>query len=263
MSTVSQVRFCPVPSLALFQVVRRNFLVWRKLIFASISGLLLDPAVALFGIGLGIGSMVGKVGDTPYIVLLASAMACYSAAMTASFESMYSAFSRMHMQKTWESILCAPMLIDDVFLGELVWAALKATISASAMQLAVVAFGFLDPATALLVMPLVFCGALTMAAMGLAYNALANSYDFFTYYFSIFLTPMIMLSGLFFPRASLPAPLYLLSEWLPLTQLIEVVRPLALGERPPELAAPLLYFLLVTALFVTVGFRLTCRRMVK
>ena len=259
----SLVRRVPRPSWALFQVVRRNFLVWRKLMFASISGLLLDPAVALFGIGLGIGSMIGDVGDTPYIVLLASGMACYSAMMTASFESMYSAFSRMYMQKTWESILCAPMLIDDVFLGELIWAALKATVSAMVMQLVVVAFGYLDFATAVLVLPFVFVGALAMASLGLAYNALANSYDFFTYFFSVFLTPMIMLSGLFFPRDALPQPLYAISEWLPLTQLLSVVRPVALGEVPPNVLGPMTYLLSVSVVFTVIGFKLTCRRMIK
>jgi lipooligosaccharide transport system permease protein len=36
------------------------------------------------------------------------------------------------------------------------------------------------------------------------FNALAKGYDFFTYYFTLFLTPMMFLSGVFFPREQLP-----------------------------------------------------------
>ncbi len=253
----------PRPTARALLVAGRNLLVWRKLIWPSVAGLLIDPAIALFGIGLGIGSMIGDIGGMPYIVFIASGMAGYSVVMTTSFEGLYSAFTRMQIQKTWESILCAPMLLGDVFLGELLWAAAKGTISAAAMLLVVVLFGYIEWYAVLFVLPFVFMAAVAMAAFALCCNAVANSYDFFSYYFSLFLTPMVMLSGFFFPRDVLPAPLFVISEWLPLTQILLLVRPLALGMWPEHVAGPLLYLFLLTVVFAYVAYQLTYRRLVK
>jgi lipooligosaccharide transport system permease protein len=40
---------------------------------------------------------------------------------------------------------------------------------------------------------------MTFSCIALIFNALAKGYDFFTYYFTLFLTPMMFLSGIFFP----------------------------------------------------------------
>ena len=50
-----------------------------------------------------------------------------SAMNAASFEALYSAFSRMHVQKTWDGILNAPVRLDDVVLAEMLWACLLYT----------------------------------------------------------------------------------------------------------------------------------------
>lgn len=253
----------PLPSWRMFHVVMRNFLVWKKLIFPSLAGLLIDPAVALFGIGLGVGSLVGEVGELPYIVFVASGMAGYSIVMTASFEALYSAFSRMHIQKTWESLRCSPLLLGDIFLGELLWAMVKSMFSSLALLAIVVGLGFLPWYGALLVLPALVLGGLAIAAFALCFNAVANSYDFFSYYFSLFLTPMTMLSGLFFPREILPMPIYLLSELLPLTQIIKLVRPLAQGQMPEQILLPVVYLVICICVFTFIAYQLTYRRIVK
>jgi lipooligosaccharide transport system permease protein len=48
-----------------------------------------------------------------------------SAMNAASFEALYSAFSRMHVQKTWDGIMNAPVSLDDVVLAEMLWAATR------------------------------------------------------------------------------------------------------------------------------------------
>jgi lipooligosaccharide transport system permease protein len=68
--------------------------------------------------------------------------------------------------------------------------------------------------------------------MALVFNALAKGYDFFTYYFTLFLTPMMFLSGVFFPLDQLPDWVHWLAAWLPLTQVVELVRPLFLDHWP-------------------------------
>ena len=50
---------------------------------------------------------------------------------------------------------------------------------------------------------LIGCG-ITFSCIALIFNALARSYDFFTYYFTLLVTPMGFVSGVFFPLHSLP-----------------------------------------------------------
>ncbi len=45
---------------------------------------------------------------------------------------------------------------------------------------------------------------ITFSSIALIFNALAKGYDFFTYYFTPVMTPMMFLSGVFFPLEQLP-----------------------------------------------------------
>jgi lipooligosaccharide transport system permease protein len=113
-------------------LVERNFLVWRKLLVPSLLANLADPLIYLLGLGFGVGALIGNIDGRPYSTFLAGGMLCYSTLNSASAEALYSAFSRLKVQRTWEGILHAPMTITDVVVGEWLWAAAKATLSGSA-----------------------------------------------------------------------------------------------------------------------------------
>lgn len=217
-------------------VWQRNFLVWRKLALPSVLGNLADPVIYLFGLGLGIGLLVPEVGGVPYISFLAAGMVCSSTMNSASFEVLYSGFSRMHVQKTWEAIMNAPVELDDIVFAEMVWAASKALLSGIAILLVVGAFGFVELRYILWLPPLIFLIGLSFAAMGLVMTALAPSYDFFMYYFTLFITPTMLLSGVFFPAEQLPDWLRTATLMLPLTHAVELARPLLFGEVPRQIA---------------------------
>ena len=228
----------PLPSPRVLRVVRRNWLVWRKMAWTSIMTHVLEPAIALFGLGLGIGAMIGEVDGGSYIVFVATAMAAYSSVNSASFEGLYAAFTRMHIQRTWESILCAPMQLDDILLAEWLWAGCKAVMSSTAVLAMVVVFGYVDPLGALLSLPVCALAGLAMASLSLCVNAVSRSYEFFSYFFSLFVTPMIMLSGLFFPRSIMPEALQAATAWLPMTLAVDIMRPVARLQAGWELIAP-------------------------
>jgi lipooligosaccharide transport system permease protein len=188
----------------------------------------------------------------PYLVFLASGSICMSAMNAASFEALYSAFSRMHVQKTWSGILNAPVSLDNVVVAEMLWAAYKAVFTVTAILIVMVALG-ISTSPKLAVAWLVLAGAgITFASMALIFNALAKGYDFFNYYFTLFLTPMMFLSGVFFPRDQLPPLLRILSDWLPLTNAVELVRPLFMDRWPDT---PLRH-VLVLAAYAVVAFGL-------
>ena len=86
--------------------------------------------------------------------------------------------------------------------------------------------------------------------MALIFNALAIGYDFFTYYFTLFLTPMMFLSGIFFPREQLPGFVRVIADWLPLSVAVDLVRPLFMDLWPDQA----LRHVLVLAGFAVVSF---------
>ena len=193
-------------------VWRRNFLVWKKLALPSILGNLADPLIYMLGLGYGLGQMLPNIDGQSYVAFLAAGTVCASTMNAATFESLYSAFSRMHVQKTWDAILNT---------------------------------------------------GLAFAALGLIWNALAPSYDFFMYYFTLFITPMTLISGVFFPTDQLPGWLAATGGWLPLAQGVQLVRPLLAGQIPADALTHITALVAMTAAAFTVALHLTRRRLLK
>jgi lipooligosaccharide transport system permease protein len=253
----------PEFSLRFFPVWRRNLLVWRKLAIASVLGNIADPLLYMVALGYGIGALVGEIGGMPYIAFIGTGMVCQSAMFTSSFEAMYSAFSRMQMQRTWEAIVNAPVALDDVVVAEWVWAASKAVISTAAILLVLMVLGYGRSPLALWVLPVGFLVGLTFGAFGLVMTALAPAYDFFTYFFTLVLTPMLLLSGVFFPVEQMPSALQAVAGVLPLKHAIDLARPLMMGRVPTDIALHVAVLLAYAAVAFQVALVLTRRRLAR
>ncbi len=250
--------------LRFWPVFLRNFLVWRKMIIPSLIANIAEPLMWLVAFGYGLGALVGEVQlgaqKVPYIVFLASGSICMSAMNAATFEALYSAFSRMHMQKTWDGIMNAPVRLDDVLLAEMLWAAFKAIFTATAILFVMLALGIANSWKVLLAWPILLGVGITFSCLALIFNALAKGYDFFTYYFTLFLTPMMFLSGVFFPLDNLPEGVRWMATALPLTQAVSLVRPLFMDQWPEHV---LVHIGILTAYAVaawTIALHLTRKR---
>lgn len=249
-------------------VFLRNLLVWRKLAIPSLVGNIAEPLMWLVAFGYGMGALVGQVNmatpqgtvAVPYILFLASGSICMSAMNAASFEALYSAFSRMHVQKTWDGILNAPVSLDDVVLAEMLWAGFKALFSVLAILVVMLALGISHSPKLLVAIPVLLGAGITFSCIALVFNALAQGYDFFTYYFTLFLTPMMFLSGVFFPREQLPDVVRAVSDWLPLTNAVELVRPLFMNQWPQQAWLHALVLLLYAVIAFWLALALTRKR---
>jgi len=278
METVKSLPTNPSPwrvpdiSLRFWPVFLRNLLVWRKLAVPSLVGNIAEPLIWLVAFGYGMGALVGQVNmvdaegvqrAVPYILFLASGSICMSAMNAATFEALYSAFSRMHVQKTWDGILNAPVTLDNILLAEMLWAGFKALFTVTAILGVMLALGISHSPKLLLAWPVLLGVGITFSCIALVFNALAKGYDFFTYYFTLFLTPMMFLSGVFFPREQLPQAVLWLSELLPLTHAIALVRPLFMDQWPADawLHAGVLLAYTVGAFWLALG--LTRKRFMK
>ncbi|BCO26071.1 hypothetical protein MIZ03_0951 [Rhodoferax lithotrophicus] len=244
----------PQLSMRWWPVFLRNWLVWKKLAIPSLVGNIAEPLMWLVAFGYGMGALVGKITvdgvQVPYILFLASGSICMSAMQAASFEALYSAFSRMHVQKTWDGIMNAPVNLDDVVMAEMLWAAFKSLFTVTAILGVMLALGISYSPKLLVAWPVLLGVGITFSCVALIFNALAKGYDFFTYYFTLFLTPMMFLSGIFFPLEQLPAVVRSISNWLPLTNAVALVRPLFMDQWPTEWLRPLG----VLAAYAVVGF---------
>ena len=228
----------PELSMRFWPVFLRNLLVWRKLAIPSLVGNIAEPLMWLVAFGYGMGALVGQITvngqQVPYILFLASGSICMSAMQSASFEALYSAFSRMHVQKTWDGIMNAPVSLDNVVLAEMLWAAFKSLFTVTAIMGVMLGLGISHSPKLLVAWPILLGVGITFSCIALIFNALAKGYDFFTYYFTLFLTPMMFLSGVFFPLEQLPPVVRLVADWLPLSNAVALVRPLFMDQWPAD-----------------------------
>ncbi|HVS56467.1 MAG TPA: ABC transporter permease [Casimicrobiaceae bacterium] len=260
MTSVALLRM-PELSLRWLPVWRRNLLVWRKLAIASVLGNIADPLLYMLALGYGIGSFIPEIGGMKYIAFIGTGMVCQSAMFTASFEAMYSAFSRMHMQRTWEAIINAPLSLDDVLFAEWMWAGTKSVISVLAILAVIMVLGYGHSWLAVWVLPLGFVIGLTFGAFGLVMNSLAPGYDFFTYFFTLVLTPTLLLSGVFFPVEQMPPALRTAAAILPLSHGIDIARPLLSGKVPDNIVLHIAVLLAYACAAYYVALVLTRRRL--
>jgi lipooligosaccharide transport system permease protein len=180
--------------------------------------------------------MVGHVDGVSYIAFLAAGTVASSTMMSATFESLYSSFSRMHVQRTWEAIMHTPLTLGDIVLGEVIWAGSKALLSGAAIMLVAGLLGYAHWPTMLFALPVIVLSGLAFASVAMIVTALAPNYDFFLFYQTLALTPMLLLSGVFFPTSQLPAVVQHVTYALPLTHAVELIRPAMLGRPPADVA---------------------------
>ena len=231
-------------------VWRRNILVWRKLFVPALLMNFGEPVLYLLGLGFGLGHFVGDMSGMSYLAFLASGIIASSAMTTASFEGMYSVFTRMVPQKTYEAILATPLEVDDILAGEMLWCATKSLFSGIAILAVATLLGVVSGWQALWVLPVVFLIGLCFAGPAMIMSSLASNYDFFNYYFVLVITPMFIVCGVFYPVSTLPLSVQGAVQVLPLTHAVILTRSLVAGA---ELSQPLLH-LAVLAIYAAISY---------
>lgn len=209
-----------------------------------------EPTLYLLGMGYGLGFFIGEMSNMPYLMFLASGILASSAMTTASFEGMYSVYTRMVTQKTYEAIMATPLEIDDILAGEMLWCATKSVISSVSILLVATLLGVVASWNALWIIPVVFLTGLCFAGPAIMMTAFASNYDFFNYYFVLAVTPMFMVCGVFYPISTLPEAFQGVVQLLPLTHAVAMTRPLVSGQPLTDV----LTHLAVLAIYAVVSF---------
>jgi lipooligosaccharide transport system permease protein len=142
----------------------------------------------------------------------------------------------------------------------MLWAALKSMFSVVAIMAVIVVLDISRAPLMLVALPVLAFVGITFASIALVFNAIATGYDFFTYYFTLVVTPMTFLSGVYFPIEQMPGWLQAIAHLLPLTAAVELVRPLMIGQWPDDWLRPLAILAAYAAAGYYVALVLTRRR---
>ena len=254
-------------------VWRRNFDVFKKTIFVNFLPALLEPILYLAAFGVGLGALItGTIEGSSYIQFIGPGLISIAVMYGSFFECTYASFVRMYYQKTFDAIIATPINLDEVIAGELLWGATRATINGTIVLIIVAAFGLVSSPLALFVPLLAFLGGLLFASLGMCFTALAANIDFFNFPSFLFITPMFLLSGTFFPLTVLPSVLQTAAlAVLPLTHLVGLTRGLVLGRMEsflglsPEVLAGLsvVWMLFVALFFFVLSIILMRRKLIK
>ncbi|HET8563975.1 MAG TPA: ABC transporter permease, partial [Candidatus Binatia bacterium] len=176
-------------------------------------------------IGIGLGAYITEMGGTSYISFLAPGLVCVAAMNGASFEVTYNVYVRLTFEKAYDAMLTTPIEPDDILVGEVLWALTRAAIYGGCFFLVLLVAGLAPLPASLLVLPLIPLAGLLFAAFGMAFSLRIPNIDFFSYYFTLFLTPLFLFSDIFFPlRERLSVPWLWLAELLPLLHPVRLAR---------------------------------------
>jgi lipooligosaccharide transport system permease protein len=145
----------------------------------------------------------------------------------------------------------------------MLWAAFKSLFTVTAILGVMLALGISHSPKLLVAWPILLGVGVTFSCIALIFNALAKGYDFFTYYFTLFLTPMMFLSGVFFPLEQLPPVVRVIADWLPLSHAVALVRPLFMDAWPANALQHLLVLAGYTVVAFWVALALTRKRFAK
>ena len=244
-----------------FRVWQRQFDVWRVYARPFLVGNVVDPIIFIVGMGLGLGGLVTGLGEGTYIEFIAPGALAFMPMYAAAFENTFGSYTRMMVQRTYDAIFMTPVTLEEIVVGEILWAGTMSIIGGLGILVVLVALGLVGSAWVLLTPVVVFLTGLAYGAMGLYYASFAPSYPFMGYFFTIVLTPMLMLSGIFFPLSQLPSTIHAIAWFFPLTHAVVLFRALVWGTVSGDLLWSAIYLLLCAALFAHLAMRRVARKL--
>ena len=237
-------------------VWRRNATMYRRTWKLNILPNFFEPVFYLAAIGIGVGAYIQQMGGTSYAEFLAPGLVCVAAMNGASFEVTYNVYVRLHHEHIYDAMLTSPIQADDVLAGEILWAMTRVMIYGGSFFVAVVLFGLAPLPQALLALPVIPLAGLLCAALGLAFTLRIPGMDLFSFYFTLFLTPLFLFSDVFFPiQERLSGGWSWLAEALPLLHPVRLARSAFQGSWSWLQVWDLLYLLGASAALLAVARR--------
>jgi lipooligosaccharide transport system permease protein len=245
----------------ILRVWQRHWTVYTKLYKTSFALNFVEPALYLVAMGFGLGAFVKDIHGQPYVKYIAPGIIASSSMFAAVYECTYGTYIRMTFQKTFDAILATPIGLDELVAGELVWGATKSVIFGITITLVVALFGLMDSWLILLAIPFIFLCGLIFAQLSVMFAAIVPGIDSFSYFYTLFMTPLFLFSGIFFPLDGMPRVIADLALLTPLYHLVNICRILSSGAITAAVGS-MIWIVAAVLLLAPFPFKLMRRRII-
>jgi lipooligosaccharide transport system permease protein len=217
----------PSPRIA-YRVWRRDLQVFSKIWKGALLPNFFDPLFYLVAMGFGLGTYLARVEGIPYEQFIAPGLVASAVMWAASFEVTWNVFIKMEESRIYDAMLTTPVEVQDLVAAEVAWAATRATIYGTTFLVIVTAFGLVESAWAILTPFFLAVGGACFAMIGMTFTSLVGRIDLYSYYYTLFITPLFLFSGIFYPLDQLPEWVTVVAWFTPLYHLVEITRALIL-----------------------------------
>ncbi|MEJ2657491.1 MAG: ABC transporter permease [Desulfobacterales bacterium] len=249
------------------RVWTRNLVVYKKIWKVNFLTPLLEPLFYILAFGLGFSGLIGKVHydgvDLTYTAFIAPALIATAVMWNAFFETTYGSFVRMYYQKTFDGMLATPLSLEEIIIAEIAWSATKSAGAATIMSAVLGSLGFVQFPMGLLLIPMAFFGGLAFGAIGMFFTGITPTIDMFNLPIFLFITPMFLFSGTFFPVSNLPAWAQSVALAFPLYHLAELARRFAIGTSEIAPFISISYLIVFFILFTLIALIAMRKRLIQ
>ena len=264
MNPISTYFKIPKLSYRLWKVWNRNRDVFMKTFKTDLLIPLLDPLLYLVAMGFGLGLFIQEINGVSYVQFIAPGLVSISMMYASFSECTYSSYVRMYYQKTYDAIIATPVSLEEVVAGEVLWGATRSLINSSIVLAVIAVLGLVNGPLFLLVIPFSFLVGLLFASIAMCCTALVPSIDSFNYPQFLYIMPMFLFSGTFFPTTILPPPVQLFAQlFLPLTHTVNIIRGLTLGMPNFSMLLSFLWLIAVAVVFFILSINHMFKRLIK
>jgi lipooligosaccharide transport system permease protein len=242
---------------------QRNATIYKRTYKFNVLPNFFEPFLYLLAMGLGLGAYLSRIHGFRYLDFIAPGLLATAAMYGTSFEVTFNAFVKMQFGKVYDAVMSTPLSIEDIGLGEMLWGTTRSLIYGAIFLGVMSAFGVVHSWLVVFAPAAVVMTGLMFSVIGLSFTAVIPLIDFFSYYWTMFITPMFLFSGIFFPLDRLPTWVQTVAWFVPLHQAVNLMRALVLTGDVKAAVAAGAWIAAVTGAFFVVPMNLLRRRLVK
>lgn len=240
--TNSKTFLYPPLHIRLYSVWYRHMRVYTKNLLSNGFPPFLEPLIFLAGVGLGLGKYITEpIGGVRYIEFLGTGLLVTAAMFTSAFECSFGTFIRLEFEKVYDGMLAAPMTVNNLIVGEMIWAGTKGFFFSFAVLCVLSIFGIIILPYGLLAPFVGFLTGVMFASISLLVTSFVKNINHFNFYFTGFISPMFFFSGVVFPIKNLPDFIRPVAELVPLTHSVRLVRGVCENKYEPIMLLDLIY----------------------
>jgi len=248
---------------AAWRLWQRNATIYRHTYKFNILPNFFEPFLYLLAMGLGLGAYLHSIQGVRYLAFIAPGLVATAAMFGTTFEVTFNCFVKMQFGRVYDAVMATPLSIEDVALGELLWGTTRSVIYGILFTAIAAMFGVVHSWLGVLAPVGIALIGLMFSVIGLAFTAVVPLIDYFTYYWPLFITPMFLFSGIFFPLDRLPHWVQVVAWFIPLHQGVNMMRALILDGDAAAAAGAALWIVGLTAALFVLPLNLMYRRLVR